>query len=69
LLICVGYKGITELENVQTGPFVVRETRNEIPVQRVMPEGISVILWQNCPTSFAVKLHVRAVGCIKFSFM
>jgi len=69
LLNLVGYKGIKELENMQTGPFVVRETRNELPVQRVMQEGISLMMWQNCPASSAVKLRVRAVGCIKFSFM
>jgi len=54
---------------MQTGPFVVRETRNELPVQRVMQGGIFLMMWQNCPASSAVKLQVRAVGCIKFSFV
>jgi len=69
LLNLVGYNGIKELENMQIGPFVVRETRNGLPVQRVMQKWISLIMWQNCPTSSAVKLQVRAVGCFKFSFV
>jgi hypothetical protein len=69
LLNLVDYKGIKELKYKQTGPFGVRETRNELSVQRVVQEGISLMMWQNCPASSAVKLQVRAVGCIKCNFM
>jgi hypothetical protein len=69
LLNHVGYTGIKELEYIQTGSFVVRVTRNELPVQRVMQEGMSLMMWQSWLASSAVKLQVRAVGCIKFSFM
>jgi len=69
LLNLVDYKGVKELEYMETGPSVVRETRNELPVQRVMQEGISLMMWQNFPASSAVKLQVRAVGGIKCSLI